>query len=186
MLNISDLQMGTYVVYQNEPAQVIWREHTKLGRGGAILRLKIRGLKSGAIYDKTLKGNDGLPEADITRRRAQYLYREGDSLNFMTTDDFEQFVLTVAVVGRQTDFLKEGGEIDVMLFDGKAINIQLPVKMDFEVTYAEPGVRGNTAQGNVTKPVEIETGVKIQAPIFIKQGDKIRVNTQTGEYVERV
>jgi len=185
MLNISDLQIGTYVVWQNEPAQVIWREHTKLGRGGAILRTKIRGLVSGAIYEQAFKGNDSVEEADIRRRRAQFLYASGGKLAFMLQDDFDQFELDKKVVGAAADFLKEGTEVDVVFSGDRPINIQLPVKVDLKVTYAEPAVRGNTAQGNVTKPVELETGAKIAVPLFIKTGDMVRINTQTGEYVER-
>ncbi len=183
--SISDLQIGVYVVWQGEPAQVIWREHTKLGRGGAILRLKVRGLKSGAIFDTTLKGNDSLPEGDITRSKAQYLYAEGDTLFFMNNEDFDQFGLSKKVVGKQAEFLKEGAEVDVVSFEGKPINIQLPIKVELKVIYAEPAVRGNTAQGNITKPVELEGGAKINGPLFLKTGDVVRVNTQTGQYVER-
>jgi elongation factor P len=185
MLNISDLQTGTYLVWQNEPAQVIWREHTKLGRGGAILRTKIRGLLTGAIYEQTFKGNDTVAEADIRRRRAQFLYTEGDKLFFMLQDDFDQFELNKKVVGAAAGLLKEGAEVDVIFFDDRAINVQLPAKVDLKVTYTEPATRGNTAQGNVTKPIELETGAKVNAPLFIKTGDIVRVNTQTGEYVER-
>lgn len=185
MFNISDLQTGTYIVWQNEPAQVIWREHTKLGRGGAILRTKIRGLLSGAIYEQTFKGNDSVEEADIRHRRAQFLYAEGDKLSFMLQDDFDQFELDKKAVGAAAGFLKEGTEVDVVFFGDRPIDIQLPVKVDLKVTYAEPGVRGNTAQGNVTKPIELETGARVSAPLFIKTGDIVRVNTQTGEYVER-
>ncbi len=185
MLILSDLQIGTYILWQNEPAQIIWREHTKLGRGGAILRTKIRGLTSGAIYDHTFKGNDSVEAADISRRRAQYLYREGEKLHFMTKDDFDQLSLTDKAVGAAAKFMKEGTEVDILLFGDKPINIQLPIKVDLQVTYAEPAVRGNTAQGNVTKPIELETGAKISAPLFVKTGDMVRVNTQTGAYVER-
>lgn len=185
MLFISDLQTGTYVVWQDEPAQIIWREHTKLGRGGAILRTKIKGLKSGTIFDNTFKGNDSAHEADITRSKAQYLYKDSEKLYFMKQDDFDQFELNKSVVGKQADFLTEGTNVEVMLYDGEPINIQLPIKMDLKVTYAEPAVKGNTAQGNVLKPVELETGANIQVPLFIKNGDKVRVNTQTGQYVER-
>ncbi len=186
MLNISDLQVGTFVVWQGEPAQVIWREHTKLGRGGAILRTKIKGLKSGIIFENTFKGNDSVPEADISRTKAQYLYSDEAKLYFMKQDDFDQFELGKSVVGKQADFLTEGTEVEVVLFDGNPINIQLPIKMDLKVTYAEPATKGNTAQGNVLKTVELETGSKVQVPLFIKNGDKVRINTQTGQYVERV
>lgn len=185
MFNISDLQTGVYIVWQGEPAQIIWREHTKLGRGGAILRTKVRGLKSGTIYDVTFKGNDSVEEADISRGKAQFLYREGDVLHFMKQDDYDQFTLGKGVVGKQAEYLTEGTAVDVMNFTGNPINIQMPVKVELKVVYAEPATRGNTAQGNVTKPVELEGGAKIQGPLFLKVGDVVRVNTQTGEYVER-
>ena len=185
MLAISDLQTGTYILWQGEPAQIIWREHTKLGRGGAILRTKIRGLLTGAIYDNAFKGNDSVEEAEISRRQAQYLYREGVTLHFMLQDDYDQFKLSEKVVGDAAKFLKEGLTVDVLCYDRKPINVHLPIKVDLKVTYAEPATRGNTAQGNVTKPVELETGARINAPLFIKSGDIIRVNTQTGVYVER-
>lgn len=185
MLSISDLQTGVYVVWQGEPAQIIWREHTKLGRGGAILRTKIRGLKSGTIYDVTFKGNDSVEEAEISRSKAQFLYREGDTLHFMKLDDYDQFTLGRDVVGKQANFLTEGTAVDVMNLESSPINIQMPVKVELKVIYAEPATRGNTAQGNVTKPVELEGGAKIQGPLFLKTGDMVRVNTQTGEYVER-
>ncbi|HPL56238.1 MAG TPA: elongation factor P [bacterium] len=184
--DISELQIGTNILWSNEPCVVIGRDHTKLGRGGAILRLKMRGLISGTIYETTLKGNDSLPEAEIKRSKAQFLYGDQEKLHFMKQDDFDQISLSKKIVGRQSDFLKEETEVDIISFEGKAINVQLPVKVDLRVTYAEPAVRGNTAQGNVTKPVELETGAKINAPLFIKNGDTVRVNTETGQYVERV
>ena len=185
MLALSDLQTGTYIIWQNEPAQIIWREHTKLGRGGAILRTKIRGLTSGVIYDHTFKGNDSVEPAEVNRRRAQFLYGEGDKLHFMLQDDFDQFSLNKKTVGAAAKFLQDGMEVEVLLYDDKPINIQLPVKVELKVTYAEPAVRGNTAQGNVTKIIELEGGARINAPLFIKSGDTVRVNTQTGSYVER-
>ena len=183
--SISEMQIGTNVLWSNEPCVVIGRDHTKLGRGGAILRLKMRGLVSGTVYETTLKGNDSLPEAEIKRSKAQFLYGDQEKLHFMKQDDFDQISLNKTIVGKQGDFLKEETEVDIISFDGKAINVQLPVKVDLKVTYAEPAVRGNTAQGNITKPVELETGVKIGAPLFIKNGYIVRVNTQTGQYVER-
>jgi len=185
MLNLSDLQIGTYIIWQGEPAQIIWRQHSKLGRGGAILRTKIRGIKSGAIYDNTFKGNDKVEEAEISHAQAQFLYADDQKLHFMDQADFDQFELDRKIVGKQANFLKDGTEVDVLQFNGQPLNIQLPYKIELKVTYAEPAVRGNTAQGNVTKQIELESGVKIQAPLFVKQGDTVRVNTQTGEYVER-
>lgn len=186
MLNISDLQVGTFLVYSGAPHQLIFREHSKLGRGGAILRSKIRNLLTGAIVDITFKGNDKLEEAEISRSKAQFTYKDSSGYNFMDSVNFEQFTLGKDQIGSQADFLKDGIEVDVLSWNGKAINISLPFKVDLEVVEAPPAVRGNTAQGSITKPVVLETGAKINAPIFIKQGDLIKINTQTSEYVERV
>lgn len=186
MLNISDLQLGVFVNFSGAPHQLIWREHSKLGRGGAILRAKLKNLLTGAIIDYTFKGNDKVEESDITRSHAQFTYKDGSGYNFMDSSNFEQFTLTREQIGDQANFLKESTEVDVLSWNGKPINIALPVKLELAVVETEPGVRGNTAQGSVTKPAILETGGKVLVPIFIKVGDVLRVNTQTGEYVERV
>ena len=186
MLTISDLQVGTFLIYNGAPHQLIYREHSKLGRGGAILRSKIKNLLTGGIVDVTFKGNDKLEEAEMSRSKATFTYCEADKYNFMDSVNFEQYELSKAQIGTQAEFLKEGVEVDVLSWNNKPINIALPFKVELKVVEAPPAVRGNTAQGSVTKPVVLETGAKVNAPIFIKQGDLVRVNTQTGEYVERV
>lgn len=173
------------MVYNGAPHQVIFREHSKLGRGGAILRSKIRNLLSGAIVDITFKGNEKLEEAEMARSKAQYTYKDSEGYNFMDSSTFEQFTLNKDQVGTQADFLKEGVEVDVLSWNNKPINIALPFKVDLAVVEAPPAIKGNSA-GAVTKAVTLETGAKINAPIFIKAGDIVKVNTQTGEYVERV
>jgi len=185
MLSISDLQTGTFLIYNGAPHQVIYREHSKLGRGGAILRSKIKNLLTGAILDLTFKGNEKFDEAEMSRSKAQFTYKEGDKFNFMDIKSFEQFDLDSKRVGTQGDFLKEGVEVDVLSWDNKPINIGLPFKVDLKVVEAPPAIKGNSA-GAVTKQVVLESGAKLNAPIFIKAGDVVKVNTQTGEYVERV
>lgn len=184
MLNISDLQIGTFLIYNGAPHQLAYKEHSKHGRGGAMLRTKIKNLLTGAIIDVTFKGNEKLDGAEITRSKAQFTYKDSDGYNFMDSATFEQFTLNAQQIGSQVDFLKEGLEIDVLSWNSKPININLPFKVDIEVVEAPPSIKGNSA-GAVTKPVVLETGAKINAPIFIKAGDMIKVNTQTGEYVER-
>lgn len=177
------------MVYNAQPHQVIWEEHAKLGRGGAILRIKIKNLLNGAIVDTTFKGSEKLEEADITRSKSQFLYKDANGYNFMDMASFEQFTLKKDQLGDPpaggADFLKDSMEVDVLSWDGKAININPPIKVDLEVAETEPATRGNTAQGSVSKPAILETGAKVQVPIFINIGDIIKVNTQTGEYVER-
>jgi len=186
MLQISDLQTGSYIIHNGAPHQVIYTEHSKIGRGGAMLRAKLKNLISGSTIDFTFKGNDKVEQANISRSKAQFTYAQGNQYHFMDSANFEQFTLTADTIGAPKDFLKEGVQVDVINFDGKPINISLPIKLDLLVKETEPAVRGNTAQGSVTKPAILETGAKIQVPIFIKVGDKIKVNTQTGEYVSRI
>ena len=186
MLNISDLQLGTFLVHNDQPHQLIWREHSKLGRGGAILRSKIKNLLTAAIIDITFKGNDRVEEADVSRSKAQFTYSDETGYHFMNMLNFEQFDLAENIVGGAGEFLKEGIEVDVLSWNNKAININPPIKVDLKVTETEPAIRGNTAQGSVTKPAVLETGAKVLVPIFLQVGDMIRVNTETAEYVERV
>jgi len=186
MLNISDLQPGVFLTYNRQPHQVIFSQHSKLGRGGAILRTKLKNLISGAIFEVTFKGSDKVDEAQMTRNKAQFTYHDSEGYHFMDNQNFEQFTLSKEQIGQAGGFLKEGENVDILTWDGKAINVNPPIKVDLKIVDTEPGVRGNTAQGSVTKPAILETGAKVQVPIFLKVGDIIKVNTETGEYVERV
>jgi len=186
MLSISDLQPGVFLTYNKQPHQVVFSQHSKLGRGGAILRTKIKNLISGAIIDVTFKGNDKVEDADISRKTAQFTYKDGEGYHFMDNQNFEQFTLSKVQVGTAGNFLKDGGTVDLLTWNSRAINVNPPIKVELKIIETEPGIRGNTAQGSVTKPAILETGAKVLVPIFMKVGDIIRVNTQTGEYVERV
>ena len=185
MLNISDLQVGTFLTYNGQPHLVVWREHSKLGRSGAILRTKLKNLVSGAIFENTFKGNDKVEDADIARTQAQFTYKDSEGYHFMDNKTYEQFTISGEQIGVAGGFLKEGVNVDILTWNSRAINVNPPIKVDLKVTETEPGTRGNTAQGSVTKPAILETGAKTLVPIFIKVGDLIKVNTETGEYVER-
>lgn len=184
MLSINDLKIGTKVNFNGAPYVVIFSEHSKLGRGGGIQRTKMRNLINGSIIEKTFAGAEKLEEADLETKKAQYLYKDAEQYHFMDSTTFEQFSLAKNQLGKTAEFLKEGGEVDILYFDDKPINLNLPIKMTFEVTYTEPGFRGNTAS-SITKPATIETGAQVDVPIFIKVGDKIIVDTRSGQYVER-
>lgn len=184
MLSINDLKIGIKINFEGAPYVVIFAQHSKLGRGGGIMRTKLRNLISGTIIEKTFAGAEKLEEAELETKKAQFLYRDDAGYYFMDSKTFEQFSLAKNQLDKTADFLKEGGEVDIVYFDDKPININLPIKMTFEVTYTEPGFRGNTAT-NVLKPATLETGAQIQVPLFIKEGDKIVLDTRTGEYVER-
>jgi elongation factor P len=184
MLNISDIKTGKTISLDGEPYVVIFHQHSKMGRAGAVLRTKIRNLKNGAVMEKTFQGADKIEEAEISKSKAQYLYREEDNFFFMDNASYEQFSLPKEVLQSLTDYLIESTEVTVLNFSSAPINIELPVKMDFKVVEAPPAIRGNTADGG-SKQVTLETGIKVNTPLFIKQGDVVRINTETGEYAER-
>lgn len=184
MLTINDLKVGTKITYNDEPYVVIFAQHSKQGRAGGIMRTKIKSLISGAISEKTFAGAEKLQSAELETKKAQYLYNDSINFNFMDSTTFEQFSLAKNQLGDTARFLKEGGEVDILYFDNRPINIQLPIKIALQVTYTEPGFKGNTAS-TVTKPATIETGAQVNVPLFIKVGDKIVLDTRTGEYVER-
>jgi len=184
MLTINDLKPGIKAIFNGQPHVVVAAEHSKQGRAGGILRAKIKNLITGATIEHTFAGAEKLEEANLENKKAQFLYRDGDQFFFMDPVTFEQFELNKNQVGSAISFLKDGEEIELMYFDGAPINIQLPIKMKFKVTYTEPGFKGNTAT-NVLKPATLETGAEVKVPIFIKEGDVIIIDTRTGDYVER-
>lgn len=185
MYDINDLKIGTVFEYEKEPYVVVESQHTKLGRGGAILRTKIKNIITGATLNKTFKSSDKFNPVNIERKKAQFLYCEGSSFFFMDQHSYEQASLDKSFVGNASNFLLEGEIYQLQYFRGKPINIELPIKMNFLVTEAEKGLKGDTAS-SATKPVKLETGLKVNVPLFIKKGDKIRVDTRDGSYVERV
>jgi len=185
MLDMNDLKMGTTFKMDGSPYIVIKTSHLKMGRGSAVLQAKIKNLKTGATLEKNFKPADKFEEADLVKNKADYLYTENDKSYFMD-ENYEQFFIEKELIGDQLKFLKESASVTILFFDGNAISIELPPKVDLKVVQAPPAVRGDTAQGSVTKSVKLETGAEINAPIFIKEGDILRINTETGEYVERV
>lgn len=185
MLSIAQIKVGMYISIRDEPYRVLFAQHTKLGRGGGILKLKAKNLISGASIDFSFRDSDRLEEADLARENAQLLYRENDSYHFMNNQSYDQFELPTELLGRLGDFLEDGASVDVLTYRGKAIGVSLPPKVDLKVTYTEPAVAGNTVS-NVMKNATLQTGATIKVPMFVKTGDAVRINTETGEYVERV
>ncbi len=184
MLNFNQIKLGKVIKENDEPYVIIETNHHKMARGGAVLKTKLKNLINGNILEKTFQGNDKAQEAETERKKADYLYTDSDEAYFMNNETFEQFSLSLEQLGNQIKFLKEGTPVTVLYFQNQAVTIELPIKMDFKVISAPPGVKGNSA-GNVNKNVEIETGAEISVPLFINEGDIIRINTETGEYVER-
>ena len=184
MIGITDLKTGVVIDLEGDPFVVLSYQHSKQGRGGAVMRTKLRNLKTNAVIDLTFKGGDKLEEASLDRRPCSFLYKEGEAFAFMDSKSFEQFNLNAEEVGEKASYLKEGSDVQISFYDDKPVSIDLPIKMEFEVTYTEPGIKGDTAQGG-SKPATIETGAQITVPLFVKTGDMIRINTVEGTYVER-
>jgi elongation factor P len=184
MLSISDIKTGKNIILNGEPFSVLYHEHSKTGRAGAVLRTKIKNLKTGAAMEKTFQGADKIEEADISKSKAQYLYKDPGGYAFMDNVTYDQFTLSKEVLGSAPEYLIEGTEVTVLNFNNSPINIELPIKMKLKVVEAPPGIKGDTASSG-GKTVVLETGIKVNTPLFVKAGDEIIVNTETGEYVSR-
>ena len=184
MLNFNEIKTGKVIKIKGEPFIIVKTDHHKMGRGGAVLKTKCRNLINGNVLERTFQGAEKAEEAETETKKANYMYKDKDQAYFMDTESFEQFNLDMEVIGDKTRFLKDDTDVDVLYFENTPVTISLPIKMEFKVTSAPPGVKGNSA-GNINKTVEIETGATIGVPMFINEGDVIRVNTESGEYVER-
>lgn len=184
MLNFNEIKPGKVLEINNEPFLIIKTDHHKMGRGGAVLKVKMKNLINESVLEKTYQGNEKAEEAHTETKKANFMYKDQSEAYFMDNKSFEQFSLSLENIGEKVGFLKEGIDVDVLYFNENPVSITLPIKMDFKVISSPPGVKGNSS-GNVTKQVEIETGAMITAPLFINEGDVIKINTDTGEYVER-
>lgn len=184
MLKSTNLRAGKYIILDGVTFEVLDYRHKKVARGGAIIKTKIKNLGSGEIINKTFKAQDKIEEANLSFVKCQFLYASDGNYNFMNSEDFSQFVLTESLLGNKKNYLKESNSVDVVFTDSGPISINLSVKIAFEVTEAPPGVKGNT-QSTVTKEIMIETGHRLQAPLFINKGDSIILDTRDGKYVER-
>jgi len=184
MLSLSEIKLGKVVKITDEPYVVIRTDHHKMGRGGAVLKTKLRNLITGNILERTFQGNEKVEEADTETKKTNFMYKDEEQAYFMDNGTYEQFSFPLDQLGEKSKFLKDGTDVDTLYFNDKPVAIELPVKINLKVVSAPPGVKGNSA-GNVNKQVELETGAKINAPMFVNEGDIIKVNTDTGEYVER-
>ena len=182
--NTSDFRKGLKVQIDGTPFLMVEMNFRKPGKGAALYECKLKNLLRNTVVDRTYRAGQTLEEADVMEFTAQYLYRSGESFVFMNNNDYEQYELTDEQVGDSGKFLKENMDCQIMTFNDNPIAVDLPNHVVLQVEFAEPAPKGNTATG-VQKPVKLETGGEILAPAFINQGDWIRVDTRTGEYVER-
>jgi elongation factor P len=184
-VDTSQFRNGLKIELDGEPFTMIFFQHVKPGKGGAFVRTKVKNLKTGRVLDRTFRAGERVDEADVDERTMTYVYQEGENLVFMDTASFEQIPFTPAQVGDARKFLKENLEVSVVFWRGQPIGLELPSFIEASVARCDPGMKGDTASG-ATKPATLETGAVLQVPLFIKEGDVLRVDTRTGEYVERL
>ena len=183
-LSVNDIKAGLTVLVDAEVYLVIETQHVKPGKGAAFVRAKLRNLRNSNIQEKTFRGDEKIEAAFIDERKLQYQYSSAGMYHFMDQDNFEEIAISEANIGDKKKFLKDNLEVMGYFYKNETLNINLPNFIEFEITHTEPGIKGDTAKSG-TKPATIETGAIIQVPLFINTGDKIKVDTRIGEYIER-
>src|SRR4030042_2438687 len=185
MYATSDFKKGLKIELDGAPYVIVDFQHVKPGKGGAFVRTKLKNLLSGKVLDQTFRSGERVKRPDLMEREMQYLYREGDRFCMMDNETYEQFMLTAEQVGDALLYLTENLDVKVLFFNQQPVALEVPTFVELEVTQTEPGVRGDTATGG-TKPATLESGVTIQVPLFINEGDRVKVDTRTGSYIERL
>lgn len=183
-LGITELKKGTLIQIDGKPYRVIEYSQKVMGRGGSIVNVKLKSLLDGSVLPKTYKGSEKVEAAQVETRNVQYLYNDGSSFHFMDGKTFEQFELPASLLDDSAAYLKEGEQVDLQFFNGRVISVDLPKSVALKVEYTETVVKGDTTS-SVLKDAKLETGLTLKVPAFIKVGDVIKVDTRTGEYLER-
>ncbi|MEX2143327.1 MAG: elongation factor P [Anaerolineales bacterium] len=184
MIDVNDLRKGVTFEIDNNLYKVLDYSHNKPGRGNATIRVKLRDLRSGAVTDKTFSSGTRVQDVRLDHHQVQYLYKDGDRFIFMDNETFDQPGLLAEALGDSVGYLKAGMEVKLTFYEGEPIDVELPTAVDLKVTKAETAVRGDTATG-VSKWVTTETGLEVQVPAFVNEGDMIKVDTRSGEYLTR-
>lgn len=185
-ISTNEFKSGLKVEIDNEPYTIVAAEFVKPGKGQAFTRTKLKHLMSGRVIERTFKSGDKVDVADVEERKMRLLYKEKEEAVFMDDGSFDQVEIPLSVIGHTEQWLKEDIVYDVVFYKGAAVDITAPTFMELVITETAPGVRGDTASGRVLKPAIVETGAKVQVPIFVEEGEKIKVDTRTGDYVSRV
>lgn len=185
MISTSEVRKGVIIELEGQLMQVLESSHIKIGRGSAQVRLKLRNVRKGDIVERTFQAGTKWPRARVEQRKTQYLYSDGSAYHFMDPETYDQFAVSDTQLGENARFLKDGMDVHVSFYEGEILGVELPVTVDLRVTSTERGVVGDTA-GTVRKPATLETGHTLQVPLFVAEGDMIRVDTRTGEYQTRI
>ena len=186
MVSTSDFKKGRKILFRNEPYMVIDFTHVKPGKGGAYVRTKMKNMITGLMHEETFHSGEKFEDPGLEYKDMQFLYKDESLYHFMDLDSYEQVSLNKNQIEEALDYLKEQSIYNALYFQNRLIAIAAPMFMELKVTDAPPGIKGNTAQGGATKPVTLETGFVLQAPLFVEEGDILKVDTRTGEYIERI
>jgi len=184
MISVNDFKTGVTIEVDGNIWRVIDFQHVKPGKGAAFVRSKLRNIRSGAIQEKTFRAGEKVAKAQIDNRKMQYLYASGDQHVFMDSESYDQIELPAESIEYELKFLQENMEVHILLFQGETLGVELPNTVELEVTETEPGIKGDTASGG-TKPAILETGLSVQVPFFINQGDRLLINTTDSSYISR-
>lgn len=184
MISVNDFRTGLTISVDNALWQVLDFQHVKPGKGAAFVRSKLRNLRTGSVQEKTFRAGEKVEKAQIDNRKMQYLYAQGDDHVFMDLESYEQTELASAAIEYELKFLKENMEVHIQSYQGEMLGVELPNTVQLEVTETEPGIKGDTASGG-TKPATLQTGLIVQVPFFVNQGDVLIINTEEGSYVSR-
>ncbi len=185
MISTNDVKPGHNLDLDDGLFRVLDYQHVKPGKGNAFVRMKLRNLGTGAVIDRKFRAGEKVEQAVIDRRDYQFLYKDGSGFHFMDNETYDQLALTAELVEEAADYLADGTTVILPVYQGKPIGVELPAAVELEVTQAEPGVKGDRVSG-ATKPVTVSTGLVVQTPLFVEQGDRIRVATDSGNYITRV
>ncbi|MCE5173204.1 elongation factor P [Paenibacillus profundus] len=184
MISVNDFKTGLTVVVDGDIFSVVDFQHVKPGKGAAFVRSKLRNLRNGNVVEKTFRAGETIGRAQIDNREVQYLYNSGDEYTFMDNESYDQFSLTKEQLEWEINFLKDNMIVNIVSYQGEILGINLPNSVELQVTETEPGVKGNTAQG-ATKNATVETGLNVQVPLFINEGDVLLIDTREGKYISR-
>ena len=184
MLSVNDFKNGLTIEFDNNLWRIVEFQHVKPGKGGAFVRSKLKNLRTGANQEKTFRSTEKVERAIIDTKSMQYLYADGDNHVFMDTETYEQLELPAAQINDELKYLKENMQVSIMMYGSETLGVELPNTVDLAVAATEPGVRGDTSSGG-TKPATLETGLVVQVPFFVNEGDLLTINTSDGSYISR-
>ena len=185
MVSTADFRKGLIIEWQGQPCEIMWFQNHKMAAEEAVMRVKIRNLYTGSIVERTFKNGERFKDIQATKRKTQFLYADGDSYHFMDMQSYEQIDYPKDKLGEAASYLSENMEVEALYLDDKFLSISLPASVELKVTSTVPGIKGDSVS-NMMKPATLESGVDIQVPLFVKEGDTIRVDTRTGEYLARL